>query len=81
MATYIRAGLPEVATSLAALTSEDHRWRSSRLPEACRFRAHLNDADMSSTTETCYFSHTPWPLINLDPRPANGINPSETPRD
>ena len=24
MATYIRAGLPEVATALAALTSEDH---------------------------------------------------------
>ena len=24
MATYVRAGLPEVATALAALTSEDH---------------------------------------------------------
>ena len=24
MATYVRAGLPEVATALAALTGEDH---------------------------------------------------------
>ena len=24
MATYVRAGLPEIATALAALTGEDH---------------------------------------------------------
>ena len=29
MATYIRAGLPEVAAALAALTGEPTRWQSA----------------------------------------------------
>jgi hypothetical protein len=31
MATYVRAGLPEVATALAALTGEDHPLASRTL--------------------------------------------------
>ena len=51
MATYVRAGLPEVATALAALTGEDHPLAISPPSRTCR-RAHRNEADMSPATGT-----------------------------
>ena len=58
MATYVRAGLPEVATALAALTGEDHPLAISAPPKAvpsrvtCRARRiHRNAMSLMRKTD------------------------------
>jgi integrase/recombinase XerC len=69
IATYVRAGLPEVATALAALTGEPHPLAINPPHQARRSQARRNEANMSPANEICDSSAPPLPRT----QPGRGV--------